>query len=208
MYPQILGKKQDGVLKQIGPIMMRLNFHLCGGTAVALRLGHRKSLDFDWFRTDPISDPLRLAKEIKNAGIKFEVSQIDRGTLHGSLAGVKLSLLEYNYPFLKRPTIWPEYHCPIASLDDLACMKLSAIAQRGSKKDFMDLYALVLKYKKIDKILKLYQRKYRLKDIGHVLYGLAYFDDADKERMPEMLWKVDWETVKQAIRGWLTKRPV
>jgi hypothetical protein len=52
-------------------------------------------------------------------------------------------------------------------------------------------------------MLRFYQKKYDIHDVGHVLYSLAYFDDADRERMPAMLWKVNWRTVKDAIRGWV-----
>jgi hypothetical protein len=79
-------------------------------------------------------------------------------------------------------------------------MKLSAIAQRGSKKDFVDIYALALSRRPLREMLRLYQEKYNVKDIAPVLYGLAYFDDADRERMPTMLWKVDWRAIRRSIR--------
>jgi hypothetical protein len=82
-------------------------------------------------------------------------------------------------------------------------MKLSAIAQRGHKKDFVDLYALGTKSFSLKQMLSFYQKKFSLRDIGHVLFALSYFDDAEKERMPMMLWKFQWNTMKKAIQTWV-----
>ena len=98
---------------------------------------------------------------------------------------------------------WPDYGCRLASLDDLACMKLSAVAQRGAKKDFVDLYALGLYHRPLPDLLALYRQKYATNDIAHLLYALAYFDDADPERMPHLLWNFDWRTIKRATRSWV-----
>jgi len=82
-------------------------------------------------------------------------------------------------------------------------MKLSALIQRGSKKDFVDIYALGLKHFRLRDMLRFYQQKYSVEDMGHVLYGLSYFDDADKERLPKMFWDVDWEIIKKTIQRWV-----
>jgi hypothetical protein len=79
-------------------------------------------------------------------------------------------------------------------------MKLSAVAQRGSKKDFVDVYAILLEHRPLPDLLELYQKKYHLSDISHLLIGLAYFDDAEEEPMPVMLWRVKWDEVKESIR--------
>lgn len=202
-HPESLGTKQKNVLKKLGSVMTKWHFYLGGGTAIAIHLGHRQSLDLDWFTKERITDPMRLARDIEDESISFVTGQIDRGTLHGSVSGIRVSLLEYRYPLLEPAVLWLEYGCLLASLDDLACMKLSAIAQRGLKKDFVDIYALVLKHKPLGDVLLRYQQKYSIEDIAHVLYGLAYFDDADKERMPRMLWNLDWRTVKRTIQGWV-----
>jgi hypothetical protein len=91
----------------------------------------------------------------------------------------------------------------MVSLEDLACMKLSALAQRGSKKDFVDIYALGLRHIPLKEMIRLYQQKYSVKDIGYILYGLIYFDDADRERMPRVFWDLDWRTIKRTIQGWV-----
>lgn len=180
------------------------SFYLAGGTALALRLGHRRSVDLDWFTAAPVPDPLRLASDLKAAGLAFAVERTERGTLHGTLSGVRVSFIEYQYPPLRPPTTgsWPGAPAGLASLPDIACMKLAAVAQRGSKKDFLDVYALGRRIP-LRRMLGLYRRKYSVGDIGHLLYALTYFDDADRERTPFMVAKWTWPRVKDAIRRWV-----
>ena len=201
-HPKSVGAFQAKVIQELGPILTRRRFYLAGGTALGVYFGHRRSVDLDWFTQHPIKDPMLLAQEIRDEGISFKTAAIDKGTLHGTVSGIRVSLLEYRYPLLKPLVLWPEGECSMASREDIACMKLSAVAQRGSKKDFVDIYALGLEYVPLSRMLRLYQRKYAVQDIAHVLYGLAYFDDADKERMPKMLWNINWKTVKEAIQRW------
>ena len=98
---------------------------------------------------------------------------------------------------------WAEMGISLAALDDLACMKLSAIAQRGLRKDYCDIYILGTKHRSLAEMLKLYQRKFKVRDISPVLYGLSYFDDADSEPMPRMLMKIQWKTIKNTIQEWV-----
>ena len=182
---------------------MEQHFYLGGGTAIAIYLGHRHSMDLDWFIEKSMGDPMRLAQSFRDRGISFVTGQIEPGTLHGTISGVRVSFLEYKYPLLRPLVLWQEVSCQMASLEDLVCMKLSALAQRGSKKDFVDIYALGLKSFSLSDMLRFYQRRYSVEDIAHVLYGLSYFDDADKERLPKMTWDIDWRIVKKTIQGWV-----
>ena len=182
---------------------MRQHYYLGGGATIAIYLGHRHSVDLDWFTEEGITDPMRLAQNIRDKGIPFVTGQIERGTLHGTISGVRIRFLEYKYPLLKPLIIWQKAACQLATLEDLACMKLSALTQRGSKKDFVDIYALGLRYFSLRDMLPLYQKKFSVEDMGHVLYGLSYFDDADKERLPKMFWDTDWRTIKKTIQSWV-----
>lgn len=157
-------------------------------------------MDFHWFREDPIDDPLRLATDIRTAGFRLEIDRVEKGTLHGRASGVRVSFLEYGYPLL-RPLLEAE-DLRLAALQDIAAMKLAAVAQRGSKKDFVDVFALGRRFGLCD-MLASYQKKYGVEDVGHVLVALAYFDDADRERTPMLLLRQSWPEMKAAIRGWL-----
>jgi hypothetical protein len=200
-HPEVLVQRQQDVLTRLGPALNGRGFYLGGGTAVALHLWHRRSVDLDWFTADRLGDPLRLAAQLRGLGIHFVTSQTAAGTLYGTVSGVRVSLIQYHYALLKPTVLWRPGRCRVASLADLAAMKLSAVAQRGAKKDFVDLFALVRAGISLRLALRSYERKYGVTEVGHVLYALSYFDDADRERMPKMLWDIDWRTVKQSIRN-------
>ncbi|HEY9153061.1 MAG TPA: nucleotidyl transferase AbiEii/AbiGii toxin family protein [Anaerolineales bacterium] len=198
-----LSGKQIQILRKFGKEFDRRGFYLGGGTALAVYFGHRLSADLDWFTSNPIDDALLLAESLRRSGLDFTTTQSAPGTLHGTLMGVRVSFLEYRYPLLQVPTIWKEMGCSLASLDDLACMKLSAVAGRGARKDFCDIYVLGTKHRSLPELIRLYQQKFKMDDISPVLYGLSYFDDAESERMPRMLLNVPWRTIKKKIQEWI-----
>jgi len=101
--------------------------------------------------------------------------------------------------------LWQETGTPLASLDDLACMQLSAIAQRGARKDFYDLHALITRHRPLNELLELYQQKFSVRDITPVIYGLAYYDDAEQEPEPILLINTSWRQTIKDITGWLKK---
>ena len=198
-----LPKKQLKVLKALGPCMAPKGFYLAGGTALAIHYGHRISVDLDWFTAEPFEDSLLLAQALRNSGLDLEIEQVSPGTLHGSIQDVRVTFLQYQYPMLKAVQHWNDMDCDLAPLEDLACMKLSAIAQRGARKDFCDLYALGKTSFSLQQMLGFYQKKFGIRDIGSVLYGLVYFDDAENERMPRMLWNVNWRDIKNTVLEWV-----
>lgn len=201
-YPEVMPPTQQSVLRQLAPIAAERGFFLAGGTGLAIQMGHRRSVDLDWFSAEAI-DPMALATDLRQAGVPLEVIDVREGTLHGTARGVALSFLEYRYRSLVQPVEWPEYEVRLAGLEDLACMKLSAIGGRGSKKDFIDLFALGREKFSLGQMLEFYERKFGISDLGHAVYALTYFDDAGEEETPEMLWQVDWDEVKSTIEGWV-----
>jgi hypothetical protein len=202
LHTKALGRRQLTVLRRLGPFLDATAFYLAGGTALALQLGHRRSVDFDWFCEQPLGDPLRLAAEIEGSGVPLEIDGVEKGTLHARSSGVRLSFLEYRYPLLQPPLQTTERGLRLASAEDIAAMKLGAIAQRGARKDFVDLFELG-RHTPLAEMLGFYRRKYGVRDVGHVLVALCYFDDADRERMPTMLRRSPWPEVKRTIQGWV-----
>jgi hypothetical protein len=202
LHPGVLGRRQLAVQRRLGPFLDPSPFYLAGGTALALQLGHRRSVDFDWFSERPLTDPLRLATDIEGFGVALDVDGVEKGTLHARSAGVRLSFLEYRYPLLRPLLATRELGLSLASLEDIAAMKLAAVAQRGSRKDFVDVFALG-RVMDLGEMLAHYRRKYRLRDVGHVLFALSYFDDAERERMPVMLRRWSWAEIRRAIQGWV-----
>lgn len=202
-YSDGLSQPQLQVLYEVAPVASQHRFYLGGGTALAIYLRHRGSIDFDWFTQERIPNPMGFAQTLRDAGIPFITGQTAPGTLHGQVKGVRLSFLEFRYPLIGPLVEWKETGVSLASLDDLACMKLSAIAQRGSKKDYFDVYALCIHHRPLEQLLDLYQLKYNVTDIGPVLYGLVYFDDAEEEPAPMLLQQIKWQEVKTTFRNWV-----
>ena len=203
MHAKVLGPAQKQALRRLAPVLCPRGFYLAGGTAVALHLGHRKSEDLDWLTAEPLADPLAWVEVLRDAGCPLTEPVPGRGVLHGSVAGVRVSLLQYSYPLLEPLALWPAMSCQLASLTDLAAMKLLALTQRGLKRDFVDVYALALKHRALPELAEAYCRKFRVQDTSTLLYGLTYYDDAEKEARPRMLWKDDWPRIKKSLRQWV-----
>ena len=199
MHGEVLPPSQQACLTRLGPAANELGFYLAGGTAVAIHLGHRRSVDFDWFVPAFPVATVELAHEFHDRGVSLDVSSVADRTLHGTVADVRVTFLEFR-PGLIAPLVpWPEYGCRLASLEDLAAFKLLAVAQRGSKKDFFDVHALGSRYE-LSQMLDFYRRKFSVSDIGRVIAGLTYFDDAEADPSPSMLDSTTWESVKETLR--------
>jgi hypothetical protein len=199
LHLDVLPERQQQLL---GPLSAALpGFYLGGGTALALHLGHRQSVDFDWFTAAGIDDPMAFAALLKARGVAFETTSVAPGTLHGVVGGVRVSALSYRYPMLEPPTVEPGSGCELASLRDLACMKLAAVAQRGARRDFVDVAALLDRDTDLRGMLDDFSRKYGAADVTHVLMALTYFDDAEREPMPMLTRPVDWEALKERLRS-------
>lgn len=172
------------------------NFYLAGGTGLALQIGHRQSIDFDFFMPDDF-DTTKIIQELKSIG-NFELQNEEKNTINGILNQIRISFFGYKYnvinPFLNYRNI------KIADELDIAAMKLEAISGRGNKKDFIDLYFILKKYS-LDTILNFYEKKYGkgIANNYHLMKSLVYFKDAEEQAMPKMIEQVDWETVKKDI---------
>jgi hypothetical protein len=167
---------------------------LAGGTGLALRLGHRRSEDFDFFRNKGMDT--RALYEAMAGITACETLQSGERTLTVLAGGVKLSFFQVADPLLFDSAPYAFFR--VADPRDIALMKLLAITNRGSRKDFIDLYTILRDGPVLKDYLDLLPRKYgegRLSDY-QVLLSLTYFDDADAEPMPEMLEPFDWEQCK------------
>ena len=168
-------------------------FYLVGGTALALQIGHRISVYFDFFSADEF-DSQKVISLLSDIG-EFKLFEQARDTIHGSLDGVKLSFLRYRYPVL-RP-LHTLHLLKLADIYDVALMKLSAISGRGAKKDFIDFYFLLQRFS-LKELLTAFSAKYG-EEQGHryhLLKSLVYFRDAENEPMPYMIQPIEWAEVK------------
>jgi predicted nucleotidyltransferase component of viral defense system len=188
----------------ISEILADTDFYLAGGTALALQEGHRVSIDLD-FMSATFSNPEELIQTVRDSEVDFEVTMTSSRTVYITMGGVQVSFFGYDYPQLEAVLHLEEALLPVAHSDDIAAMKLAAIASRGSRKDFVDLWLLVSRHRSLQAYLDLFQKKFRMRDTGHVVRSLSYFDDADEEPELRMLIELDWEQVKSDVLGWVSK---
>lgn len=170
---------------------------LVGGTGLSLQMGHRKSVDLDFFAYELKEDFLSILASIKNEGFKVEIRSQSSNILITMIENVKVDIVNYPYPWIDKQI--SEDNIILASDKDIAAMKLSAITNRGSKKDFIDLYYLLKKYS-LEKMLSFYSKKYNDGSDFMVLKSLTYFDDAEIEAPPLLFDKsITWENIKEKI---------
>ncbi len=177
-------------------------FYLVGGTSLALQLGHRISVDLDLFtnadfETKEIIETLQHELDIQIVMQKENNSLIIHARkLKTQNEFVKIDFVKYNFPLLSEVQVFDNIR--FLSQEDIIPMKLSAIANRGAKKDFYDIYELLKKYD-LNTMLDLFSKKYP--EIGqfHILKSLIYFDDAENQFAPITLNDTDWQIVKRTI---------
>ena len=116
---------------------------------------------------------------------------------------VQVSFFGYDYPMIQERVNLPEFRVQMAGTDDIACMKLSAIASRGSRKDFVDFHYLIRHFHSLEDYLRLYMKKYENRDIGDVIRSLIYFADAELEPELEMIKSVSWQELKTDFEKWV-----
>ncbi len=169
-------------------------FFLAGGSALALHLGHRISLDLDFFSRQEYSMPELLIRLQALGRLSTESQSAD--TFVGELNGVRLSFFTYPYPLLGEAVLCEGIE--VASQLDIALMKIAAIGQRGRKRDFVDLYFLCQQRLMLDRLLREMPRKFPEIEYPsyHLLRALAYFDDAEGDEMPQMLKVVNWREIR------------
>ena len=194
MFKEVISKKTQSNLEILKKAGLIAGFYLAGGPGAALHLGHRLSADADFFSRKKF-DNQRLLQNVKESG-KFSIVKEAENTLTGVFNGTKITFLAYDYPLLF--PLKKIGHINLADLRDIACMKISAISSRGSKKDFIDLYFICQQGISLKQALALFEKKYQSADYNmvHILKSLVFFDDADNDPMPKMLAPVVWKQIK------------
>ncbi len=192
------------LLKLLSGVLSATDFYLAGGTALALLEGHRMSVHLDLFSSS-FENPEELLTLIERAFPKTVTTHVSPRTLYVRISGTIVSFFGYSYP-LVAPLLQPEPDLlAFASREDIAEMKLAAIASRGSRKDFIDLWWLVDNYWPLGDCFGFFRRKFEMRDVGHVVKSLVFFDDADREPPLRLLADIDWMNVKDDLRRWTTE---
>lgn len=197
MLWEILDQPRQEILKKVVRVMPVPQSYLAGGTGLALLLGHRESIDFDWF-TPVDFDPEVIHQALSNIG-KVKISETKKGTFHGLVDNIQVTWLWYPNPLneqLISSSDIPGFN--IASVIDIGLMKWNAICNRGARKDFIDLYFICQEGIIMANLLDLLPKKFPGVDLNyyHLIKSLTYFEDAERELMPVMKKPIEWDDVK------------
>ncbi|MBR4677339.1 MAG: nucleotidyl transferase AbiEii/AbiGii toxin family protein [Bacteroidales bacterium] len=170
---------------------------LVGGTALALQYGHRRSVDLDFFgfATEDFDEVTQILKS--NFKSVTQISCTKRIKIY-SINDIKVDIVNYDYPWLENCI--EEDGIRLASVKDIAAMKVNAIIGRGTKKDFVDIYIL-LQHFSFEELMQLYLKKYTDGSEYRALLSMSYFEDADPQPMPYMFEQADWDKMKKVIRA-------
>lgn len=189
VYPDTLE-----LLKKLMAIPELSNFYLAGGTALALQIGHRISYDLDMFgqRNFEVEEILELLAPI----VKVQILQQSKNILILDAQGIKVDFVNYRYPLLNPPATIDNIR--FVSKPDIGAMKLAAIAGRGKKRDFTDIFFLLQDYQ-LNELMEFYNQKYKDGSEMMVLRSLSYFDDADNDEDTVLLKNAVWENIKDEI---------
>ena len=198
MYWNIIDKDRYNLLKNITEIVSIPNYYMIGGTALSLQLGLRESLDFNFCVPEQFNNEV-LLRELEKLG-EIEVKQNQKGTCDVILNGVQISFFYYPNKVIKNFITPKEMSkLKIASILDIAVMKLVAIGGRGAKKDFFDLYNILTKsdIMILELVNGLLQKCGENTNYANVIMGLSYFEDAEQEILPKTFIEYDWDEIKR-----------
>ena len=202
MYWNIFDKGRYELLKKISEVVSIDNCYMVGGTALSLQLGLRESYDFDFCVKNEFNNEI-LLEELKSIG-NVEVIQNQKGTCDVLLNGVQVSFFYYPNKVLADFTKAEEIpQLNIASVFDIAVMKLIAIGGRGAKKDFFDLYNIIEKcnISSYELVNGLKQKCGENINYVNIIMGLSYFEDAEDEILPNTFVNYNWENIKKFFIG-------
>ena len=199
IYWETLSPAMRQVMISFGHSPIGRRFYLAGGTALALQLGHRCSVDLDFFSAE--EDIPSIRQTLVEALQPFNPALADSswGNLVFVASGVRVGFYGYGYPIVAPFENVDGVH--LAGLADIGLMKLDALLGRASRKDFHDLYAICQRLL-LRQLMDLAPRKYaEVRDFeAQVIKRLAFFEHADREEPVPLLHEVDWKTVKGFFR--------
>ncbi|MEM7820511.1 MAG: nucleotidyl transferase AbiEii/AbiGii toxin family protein [Candidatus Aenigmatarchaeota archaeon] len=195
LHYEVLNKEQKELLPKLA-FLKDQGFYLAGGTALALQIGHRTSIDFDFYSKNEFDNKLLsfyIAKKILNSNEAFSANN----TLKIKVGHLEVSFFYYPYDLIQPPI---ESDILLADKKDIAAMKLLAIADRGTRRDFIDLYFLIREFG-LAKLFEFLQEKYPRYDPYHSFLALTYFVDADQEgefqRFTLLKTAPEWDKMKK-----------
>ncbi len=186
------------LLKQLMELPLLKQFSLVGGTALALRYGHRSSVDLDLFHHEKF-DPPKIVKFLQSKfGDHFEYKQ--QHTRFGIFCFINEVKVDFvHFPHLPIRPIESIDKIRFYSLEDIAAMKIQAILGRAKKKDFYDLYELLFHFS-LQQVMDWHKEKYPSQMLAiSIPHAITYFADAEDSETPVGFKNQTWEGVKKGI---------
>jgi hypothetical protein len=197
LHLETIAPRTLALLKELMADRACAKFALGGGTAIALHIGHRISIDLDLFTTATFKGNGLLAR-LKCRDRCEVIDAESANTLLLMIDGIKVDMIRFDYP--RNAELVVEGGIRMFDLPDLVPMKLGAICGRGARKDFYDIACLLERFS-LRQMLDWYQAKYPRYELFPVLKSLVYFEDAEDQPEPHMLWPLEWGEVKERIAG-------
>lgn len=196
LFWNTITKNMRLVLSEFTQRELGKRFYLAGGTALSLQIGHRLSVDLDFF--SPTEDIPSIRAELEKALAPLNATLADSawGNLVYLAKNIRVGFYGYGYP-LVAPIIETK-DARLASIEDIALMKLDALLSRATRKDFYDLY-FICQSIPLHQIFDKAPQKYpSVRDFeAQTVKRLVYFENAEAEADPSMLKHVDWQAVKE-----------
>lgn len=198
MFENVLSVNARNLILKISSIIKGENFYLAGGTGLALQIGHRLSEDLDFFKNSIFNENF-LISNLKAKVETFEEIFLEKQTVSVFLDGVRCSFFFYDVPLCFEPLKIEGIE--IARWEDILAEKFKTLSQRGSKKDFYDIFAVIkIKGLSIQEAISIFTNRFKKTALNkyHVLRSLTYFEDADEEPDPVLIGerKYQWAEVK------------
>lgn len=205
MYLEALKSKQKEVFEKLRSFP---EFYLAGGTALALQIGHRISIDFDLFSKEDITPNLlkKVKRVFKEAKIELLLRHSEQLSVKAN--GVRMDFVKYQFPLILKPLEFKGVK--LAQTAEIAAMKAYALNYRGTLKDYIDLYfVLKEKHNTLMEIQKIAEKKYRGEfNFRLLLEQLIYLTDIKKEEGEEIEFlkeKVSEEEMKKFFEKEIAK---
>lgn len=194
LYLETVESATLDLLRKLQESTLLKDCRLVGGTALALQIGHRKSVDLDFFGRIEAA-PEELEDELRQFG-DLQVRK-NSGNIHlFVLNGIHIDVVNFPFPWQKDLVMAEGLR--LAHVEDIAAMKITAVIGRGTKKDFVDIATLLETYS-LKQILSFYEAKYPNASSFMALKSLSYFEDAEPQPMPYMFSSLSWNETKNRV---------
>lgn len=200
-YLEALPKEQQEILKMLQPITDN-NFVLFGGTAIALQLGHRMSVDFDFFRHSSVDQKEKTKFSKLDFMKNFDILQDEEDTFIVSVNGVKISFFG-GIDFVNLCVPIHFQTLKIANLKDLLATKLAVITQRVEYKDYIDIVSIISKGVSLKQGFKRAKIFYKNQiATQEILKTIVYFKGGDLHKLKEN----EKNILKKAVKDFLQRK--